>query len=120
MPQNVAFHQVPHRLLRQKRSSETEIQQFYEIITCHPSIFIMDRPDLTVSNSIENSVGLVRFYAHIIHLVSGIIVVCLFINGHLTWAKGLSPHSFTCNIIMILESLFRLRLVLWKIKTKIR
>ena len=35
---------------------------FFEItcITCNPSIYTMDHPDLTVSNFMENSVGLKR------------------------------------------------------------
>ena len=82
MPQNVAFHQVLHCLPRQKQSSETKIQHFQEIITYHSLIYIMDHPALTVSNFMENSIGLIRVNAHIIHLISGIIFVCLFINGH--------------------------------------
>ena len=50
--QNAAFHQGLHCLLKQNQSSEKEIQYFYflENITCDPSIYIMDHPDLTVSN----------------------------------------------------------------------
>ena len=36
MPHNAAFHQGLHCLLRQKRSSEKEIQYFWGILTCAP------------------------------------------------------------------------------------
>ena len=41
-----------------KQSLEKEIKCL-EIITCNP-LYIMDHPDLTVSNFIENSFGLKR------------------------------------------------------------
>ena len=41
MPHDVAFHQGLHFLLRQKQSSEKEIQYFLEIITCDPFIYTM-------------------------------------------------------------------------------
>ena len=40
---------------------ETDLQRntiFLEIITCYPSIYIMDHPDLTVPNFVENSIAL--------------------------------------------------------------
>ena len=40
-----AFHQVLHCLLKQNQSSENEIYVL-EIITCNPSIYTMDHPDL--------------------------------------------------------------------------
>ena len=44
MPRNAAFHQSLHCLLRQNRSSEIEIhvQYFFEIISCDPSVCIID------------------------------------------------------------------------------
>ena len=39
MPQNVAFHQGLHCLLRQKQFSEKEIQYYLEIITCDPLLY---------------------------------------------------------------------------------
>ena len=48
-PQNVAFHQSPRCLLRQKQSSEKEIQFYFEIITCDPLIYTMDLPKFIVS-----------------------------------------------------------------------
>ena len=41
-------------LLRQNQSSETEMQYFGEITACDPSTYIMDHPDLTVSNFMVN------------------------------------------------------------------
>ena len=54
----VTFHQGLHRLLKQNLSSGKEIQHFLGNITFDPSIYIMDRPDLNVSNFKENSIGL--------------------------------------------------------------
>ena len=53
---SAAFHQGLHCLLKQNQSSEKEILYFLEIITCDPSIYIMDYPHLTVSNIMENSI----------------------------------------------------------------
>ena len=50
MSQNAAFHQGLHCLLRQKHLFGTEIRKYMEIISCDPSIDIMDRPELIVSN----------------------------------------------------------------------
>ena len=58
MPQNVAFHQGLHCLLRQNLSSEKEVQYSLEIITCDPSIYTLDHPDLTVLNFMGNFIGL--------------------------------------------------------------
>ena len=57
MPHNVAFHQGLHNLLRQKRSSEKEIQFYLEIITCNPSIYTMDHPKFIVSNQKEELIS---------------------------------------------------------------
>ena len=38
--------------------SEKEIQYFLEIITCHPSIYLIDHADLAVSKFVENSIVL--------------------------------------------------------------
>ena len=55
------FGQGLDYLLRQKWLSEKEIQYCLEIITCDPSIFtIIDHHDLTVSNLMENCIGLKR------------------------------------------------------------
>ena len=56
MPHKAAFHQVQHCLLRQNGSSEKD----FLIITCNPSIYTMEHPDLTVSNCMENSIGHLR------------------------------------------------------------
>ena len=42
------------------RSSETEMQNIFVIITCDPSINAMDNPDLTVSHFMEKSIGMQR------------------------------------------------------------
>ena len=62
MQHNAAFHQGLHCLRIQNRYSETPrgIQYILEIITCDPSIYTMDHPDLTVSNFMGNSIGLKR------------------------------------------------------------
>ena len=44
----VAFHLGLDCLLKQKQSSEKEIQGSLEIITCDPSIYTIDNPDITV------------------------------------------------------------------------
>ena len=54
----VTFHQVLHSLLKQNLSSGKEIQHFLGNITFDPSIYIMDHPDLNVSNFMEKSIGL--------------------------------------------------------------
>ena len=51
MPQNVAFY----RLLRQKQSSEKEIQFYLKILACDPLIYTMDHPKFIVSNQKEES-----------------------------------------------------------------
>ena len=58
MPHHVAFHLGLHYLLRQKRSSEKEIQFYLENITCNPSIYTMDHPKFIVSNQKEESIKL--------------------------------------------------------------
>ena len=60
MPHHAAFYQGLHCLLRQNGSSEKEIQYYLEIITCDPSIYLVDHPDLIVSSLIEISIGLKR------------------------------------------------------------
>ena len=45
------FHQGLLCLLRQKQSSEKEIQYLLKIITCDHSIYTMDHPDLSVCSS---------------------------------------------------------------------
>ena len=57
MPQNVAFHQDLHRLLRHKISSENEIYFCLEIITCDPLMYTMDLSKFIVSNQKEESVS---------------------------------------------------------------
>ena len=54
----VTFHQGLHSLLKQNLSSGQEIQHFLGNITFDPSIYIMDHPDLNVSNFMEKSIGL--------------------------------------------------------------
>ena len=62
MSHNGAFHQGLHSLLRQKQSSEKEIQYFLKIISCDPSIniHVMGNSDLNVSNFLENSICIKR------------------------------------------------------------
>ena len=54
---NAAFYQGRHCLLSQNQSSEKEIQYLFENISCDPSIYTMEHPDLTVSNLMGNSFG---------------------------------------------------------------
>ena len=49
MPQNAAFHQGLPCLLSQKQSSEKEIQFYFEILTCDPSLYTVDHPKFIVS-----------------------------------------------------------------------
>ena len=56
IPHNAAFHQGLHCLLRQKQSSEREIQYILEIITYDPSIYALDHPKLILSNYKEESI----------------------------------------------------------------
>ena len=46
MTHHAAFRQGLHCLLRQNHSSEKEIQFFFGIITCDPSIYTTDHPSL--------------------------------------------------------------------------
>ena len=55
MSRNAAFHQGLHCLLKQKQSSEKDIQFYLEIITCDPSMYSMDHPKLIVLNQKEES-----------------------------------------------------------------
>ena len=55
MPHHVAFHQGLHCLHRLSQSSKKEIQFYLEIVTCDPSIFIMDYHGFIVSNQREES-----------------------------------------------------------------
>ena len=58
MMHHAAFHQGLHCVLRQNKSSEKELYIFFfEIITCNHSLCTMDRPDLTISNLMENSIN---------------------------------------------------------------
>ena len=60
MRHKATFHQGLLCLLRHNQSSEKEIQYVSEIITCDPSIYTIDHPDLTVSIFMENFIGLKR------------------------------------------------------------
>ena len=57
MPHNTAFHQDLHCLLRQKQSSEKEIQFYLEIITCDPSIYTMDHSTFIILKRKEESIS---------------------------------------------------------------
>ena len=57
MPYNVAFHQGLHCTLRQKLSSEKEMQFNLEIITCDTSNYTMDHPKFIVSNQKKESIS---------------------------------------------------------------
>ena len=54
MPLNAAFHQGLHCLLREKQSSDKEIQFNLAIIIYNPSIYTMEHPKLIISNQKEN------------------------------------------------------------------
>ena len=59
--QNAAFHMGLHCLLQIILIfRETNAIFLGEIITCDPSIYTMEHPDLTVSNLMEKSIGLMR------------------------------------------------------------
>ena len=60
MLHNVAFHQGMHCLLRQNRSLKKEIQYFFGIIACDPSIYTMDHPDFIAYSFMERSTSLKR------------------------------------------------------------
>ena len=49
-------------LLRQNRFSEKEIQYFWEIMTCDPSIHKKDHPDFNKCSFMETSIGLKMVY----------------------------------------------------------
>ena len=59
---------VLHCLLRQNLSSEKEIQYFFEIITCIPSIYIMDHPVFILCSCMESSIELKRVKLELVHL----------------------------------------------------
>ena len=54
MPYNASFYHGLHCLLRQNRSSENEIQNFWEIMTCDPFIYTMDHSDFLVCRFMQN------------------------------------------------------------------
>ena len=56
MPHKAALNQGLHCLQFNKK----EIKYFFEIITCNPSLFTMDHPNLTVCGLLETSIGLKR------------------------------------------------------------
>ena len=58
MQHHAVFYLGLHCLLRQNRSSEKELQYFFEIITLDPSIYTIDYPVSTVINFIEKSIVL--------------------------------------------------------------
>ena len=60
MPHNVAFHQGMHCLLRQNRPLKKEIQYFFGIIACDPSIYTMDHPDFITYSFMARSTSLKR------------------------------------------------------------
>ena len=60
MPHMAAFHLGLHCLLSQKTIFRERNIMFLQIITCNPSIYIIDHPDLTVSSFMGNSIALKR------------------------------------------------------------
>ena len=54
MLHNVAFHQSLHWLLGIKYN----ITMYFEILTCHPSLYSMDHPVFIVCSFMEISIGL--------------------------------------------------------------
>ena len=56
MPHNVAFYQGLHCSLRQKLSSEKEMQFHLEIIACDALIYTIEYPKFIVSNQKEESI----------------------------------------------------------------
>ena len=78
MHKNAAFHQGPHCLLRQKQSSEKEIQFYFEIITCDPLMYTMDLPKFIVSIQKQESISALRVNMSMtveFSLLSGPVVV---------------------------------------------
>ena len=57
MPHYVSFHQGLHCLLRQKQSTEKE-KKCSVTLSSNRSIYRMDRPDLIVSNVMQNLIDL--------------------------------------------------------------
>ena len=70
MMHDTAFQQGMHCLPRQNQTSKKEIN-FSKIITCNPSIYIMNHPDFTVSNFMGNSIGPKRVKASKCHVLIG-------------------------------------------------
>ena len=60
MPHSGTFHQGLLCLRRQNQSSENLIQDFLDIITCDPSIYIKDHPDFIVCSFMEDLIDLKR------------------------------------------------------------
>ena len=63
MLHNAVFHQGLHCWLRQKRSSEKELQFYFEIITCDPSNYIMDHFKLFYQTGRKSPLGHKRLIA---------------------------------------------------------
>ena len=57
-PDDAAFHQSLHCLLRLKQSSVTDVHLHLEILTCNTLISTMDYPRFTVSNQIREFIRL--------------------------------------------------------------
>ena len=60
MPHKCGISSGSVLLLRQNDLQRKKSQYYLEIISCDPSIYAMDHLDLTVSNFMEDSIGLQR------------------------------------------------------------
>ena len=58
MPHNAAFHQGLNCLLRLKGTSEKEIQFYFKIITCDPSISTINHPKFIVSYQVKEPISI--------------------------------------------------------------
>ena len=57
---------------------------FFEMITCNPSIYTIDHPDITVSNFMENSIGHKRVFAFFFQESNHLNVISARINSRPT------------------------------------
>ena len=77
------------------RSPKKEIYIVFwgEIITCDPSIHVMDHPDLTVSSFMENSIGRQRVKTVKFHTV--LMILLLNYNSVFTYCVVTKPGNIT-------------------------
>ena len=61
---------------------KSELQNFWGIIICDPSIYKMDHPDLIVSNFQENSIDLQRVNSVSRAMINSLSSLCVFVSGN--------------------------------------